>query len=211
MTRIPTATAARHLFDQLRALNGNKDGTVSLKSSRLVDVLEQRMLTALERDRSGTVTVDGWPTSTTGNGGSGTPTSSVEAAVINLVDHPAPRDRHRELVVRATQALEDAVVALNVMRSALYSISDLTKTSVDPKTERTCAHCTNKRGTGNDRPVYATSTVADRLEQAVALCSPCWHFVEQTAKPGTRGGYLPSDEQIRDHEQRGRWRIRVAS
>ncbi len=201
------ATAAKNLFDQLRALHQNQDGHTKIPA-RLVDHLEARLLAALERDRTGSLVVDGWPASTTGNGSSGLPTSSVEAAVVSLVDSRQPRDHHRELTRRAAEALEDAVVALNTLRSALASIDDLTKTSVDPKAPRTCAHCTGKRGS-NDRPVYATSTVADRLDHAIALCSACWHFVEQTAQPGTRAGYLPSDDQIRSHEEKGRWRIRV--
>lgn len=204
-----TVNAAKNLFDQLRALHQNKDANVKIPT-RLVDWLETRMLAALERDRTGALTVDGWPASTTGSGATGLPTSSVEAAVVSLVDHRQPRDYHHELTLRAARALEDAVIALNTCRSALNSIDDLTKTRVDPEEPQTCAHCTGKRGSNADRPVYATSTVADRLERSLALCSACWHFVEQTAPAASRAGYLPSDEQIRDHEDRGRWRIRVA-
>lgn len=202
------ATAAKNLFDQLRALDRTRDGKHDIPVP-LVTYLERRLLAALERDRTGTLALDGWPTSTTGNGSNGLPTSSVEAAVVARVDSPQPRDYHRALTRRAAGALEDAVVALNTLRSALASIDDLTKTT-GPET-KTCAHCTGKRGTGNDRGVYATGTVADRLDQPLALCSPCWHYTEQTATAGSQAGHLPSDEQIRDHETRGRWRIRVGT
>lgn len=204
--KTPSATAAKNLFDQLRALHSTKDGNTKLKTN-LIDHLELRLLAALERDRTGRLAHDGWPTSTTGNGSSGLPTSSVEAAVVALVDGARPRDHHHELVGRAAGALEDAVVALNTLRSALNSIDDLTKTSVDPKAPKTCAHCTDKR-LGTNHPIHATGTVGDRLERSIALCAHCYGYVTQTATPGTREGWLPSDAEILQHEERGRWRIR---
>lgn len=224
MTRLPSDHAARDLCDSLRALNQRPhDKALAEFDARLIDSIERRLLIALQRDRTGSVIPDGYPTSTGGgrSGGSRTivvpdengqpdrvPVTAIEAAVVALVDGDTPRDRHHDLTVRAVEAIDSAVVALNTCVAALASIDDLV--SEKGPAPKTCAHCTSKRGEGSDRPIYATGTVGDRLERSVSLCKHCYGFVEQTARPGTHTGYLPSDDQIRDHEQRGRWRMRVA-
>jgi len=201
--RTPNATAARNLVDNLRALHQNRDGQTKL-AVNLIDHLEHRLLAALARERSGHHVHDGWPTSTTGNGNTtGLPASSVEAAALAILETTA-RDTHRDLTHRAARALEAAVVAVNTLRAALSSIDDLTRTTGPPV--RTCAHCTGQRS-GNDRVVHATGTVGDRLERALALCADCYGYVTQTAGPGIRTGWLPSDSEITQHEERGRWRI----
>lgn len=198
----PNSNAARNLIDNLRALHQNQDGQTKLKVN-LIDHLEHRLLNALERERSGHFTHDGWPTSTTGNGSTGTPTSSVEAAAMAILETTA-RDQHRDLTHRAARALEDAVVSINTLRAALSSIDDLTR-DVGPPV-KTCSHCTGKRP-ANDRIIHATGTVGDRLHHAIALCVDCYGYVTQTARPGSRTGWLPTDAEILQHEERGRWRI----
>lgn len=219
MTGIPTELAARHLFDSLRAL-GRKPTSPGLarRDTKLIDSLERRLLEALARDRAGTATADGYPATTSGGFGGNRLTilveddrvtvTAVELAALALVEGSSPRDRHHELTRRAATALEDAVVALNTLTAALASIDDLT--SDRGPTPRTCQHCTGKRGKGNDRTVAHRGTVGDRLERTMDLCEACWSFVRRVANPNSRAGYLPTDQQIRDHEERGRWKIKIA-
>lgn len=201
---LPTDIAAQHLFDSVDALWEKP----SKGSERRIDSLRRRFRAALERDRTGSVIPDGYPTNTSGGPVSGVGSSSTERAAVALADGDVVRDRHHDLTVRAAGALEELVVQANILRLALDSIDDLTNDS--GPAPKTCAHCTGKRGHGNDRPVAHRGTVGDRLERAMDLCEACWSFVRWSAKPNTRAGYLPTDTQIRDHEERGRWRMRVA-
>lgn len=207
MARTPTPVAVQHLVDSLRAL-----GEAPAKGQpRRIDDLEARLLRAIERDLAGLPIPDGYPTGNVG-GGRGAPgaaaDTSVEAAVIGRDDERRVRDRHHELTIRAVGAVDDAVVGVQVAFAALASIDDLIKT--DGPRRKTCDHCTNKRGNGGNRPIYVRGTVGDRLERAIGLCQACYGFVTQTAAAGSRAGYLPSDEQLRQHEETGRWRIRVS-
>jgi hypothetical protein len=203
MTRLPTDTALGHLIDGLRSLEQRPKAG----QPRRIDDLEARLLAAVRRDRSGSVVPDGYPTTTGGAGAPNGSDSSTERAALTLVDRP-PRDRHHELTALAVTSIEDAILGLNRAVAALNSIDDLTKTTGPP--EHTCGHCTDKRGQGNNRPAAHRGTVGDRLERALDLCEACWGFVRQSANPNTRQGQLPTDTQIRDHEDRGRWRIHVA-
>jgi hypothetical protein len=223
VARIPTAVAVRHLTDSLRAL-----GEAPAKGRPLrIDDLEDRLLWAIERDRSGTAVRDGYaPARAIGGGGRGgpvvavddgngvielIPATGVEASVFARIDpddHQVVRDRHHELTARAARAVEDAVVAIQIARSALDSIDDLTKPA-GPPAPKTCAHCTGKRGAGGDRPIYVRGTVGDRLSRSRTLCAACYWFVWRASDAGSRADILPTDEQITDHELRGRWRIRV--
>lgn len=212
MSRLPTPVALQHLTDSLRAL-----GEPPAKGKpRRIDDLEQRLHRAVERDLAGLPTPDGYPATTSGGRAGGrtivvdddhVPVTSVEGAVIDRDDRRRTRDRHHELTVKAVTAVDAAVVHLQTAFAALASIDDLINTA--PPAEKTCDHCTDKRGQGGNRPVYVRGTVGDRLERALSLCEACYEFVRQVALPGTRGGYLPSDVQILEHEQRGRWRIRL--
>jgi hypothetical protein len=209
VARTPTVVAVQHLTDTLRAL-----GHAPAKGqTRRIDDLEARLLRAVERDLTGLPLPDGYPARTSGDapGGHGGPVdTSVEASVIfrvDGVDGRPIRDRHHELTARAAKAVEDAVVAVNIAFAALDSIDDLTKAS--PPAPKTCDHCTGKRGQGGNRPIHVRGTVGDRLARAMALCEACYWFVHRTAAAGSHEGYLPSDEQIRQHEDTGRWRVRV--
>lgn len=204
MTRLPTDLAVTHLVDSLRALALPR----AAGHPKRIDDLETRLKAAIQRDRTGTVVPDGYPTSTGSPGGNGgTTESSTERAACALLERP-PRDHHHELTMLAVEQLDTAVVALNRIFAALNSIDDHIGVTTPAPVQRTCSHCTGKRGK-NNRVVYATGTVGDRLERSIALCKACYGFVERTAKAGTRDGQLPTDQQIRDHEDRGSWRLRV--
>lgn len=217
MARLPSTVTIRHLVDSLRAL-----GEAPVRGqARRIDDLEARLVRAVERDRAGVVGPDGYPAATITGGGRGgpvvavdadehgpaehVPVTSVEAAVVARAERV--RDHHHELVVGAVRAVDEAVLAVQKAFARLASIDDLTRTG--PPAPRTCDHCSAKRGPAGDRPVYVRGTVGDRLARAMALCKACHSFVEQTAPAGSRAGYLASDQQIRDHEERGRWRIHV--
>lgn len=206
---IPSGLAIGHLFESLAALNRKPENKLlAAIDPKLIDSLRRRILIAAQRDRTGSVVPDGYPTSGGGSRGSGIATSATERAAVALADNDIVRDRHHELTVRATTALEDAVIALNTLASALLSIDDLTDTK--GPVPKTCAHCTGKRGAGNDRPIAHRGTVGDRLERAMDLCEGCWSAVRWSAAANSRDGKLPTDAQIRHHEETGRWRLRVA-
>lgn len=210
MTRLPTTAAVGHLVDSCRALT-RKPRDKRLPDLTLADSIERRLAAAVNRDRSGSVVPDGFPAGTLGGGGGQRGNAStVEAAVLALAQGVAGRDRHHELTVLAVQSLEATVENAQRCLSALASLDDLVSDTVAP-TVRTCSHCTGKRGPDSDRSVYATGTVGDRLERSIALCDACYGFVTQTAPAGSHTGYLPSEQQIADHEQRGRWRIRMTT
>lgn len=215
MTRLPTLVAVQHLLDGLRALGeAPKRGQPAR-----IDDLEARLIRAVGRDLAGVPIPDGYRTGIGGGRGGGptivvqedgqpdvaVPATSVEAAVAGRGDAHRVRDRHHELTAKAVSSVEQAVTQIQVARAALDSIDDLVQAG--PPAPKTCDHCTGRRGDGNDRPVYVRGTVGDRLERAIALCEPCYHFVARTAASGSRLGWLPDDEQIADHERRGRWRI----
>lgn len=176
------------------------------------DRLERRMVQLVElARRHGTASPDGWPASTLGGGPHSTD-SRTETAALALAD---PEHRLRDVVHEQTERawvhLQEASSHLQAAQNALDAVDQ----HLDPKdlnAAPTCESCTGKRGRkkGDDNPVAHTGTVGDRLPHAAALCSDCWRFVEQSAKAGTHAGYLPTEGQIRDHEQRGRWKVRVA-
>jgi len=205
VTRLPTDVTIGHLTDGLRQLNRPpRDKPQAAIDRTLLESIERRLARAVTRDRTGHIERDGYPTSTLGpDGGRTTPGSRTETAALSRPE----RDQHHELTALAVRRLTDAVTALGGLVSTLNAIDDLTNDR-GPDV-RFCAHCTGKRGPDRDLPVWRRGTVGNRLITNVDLCSPCFHFVEQTALAGSLAGYLPSDEQIRDHELRGRWRIRT--
>jgi len=167
--------------------------------------IEARIGSALDREKAGTNKRVGWPASTTGSdGGSGgkSAASSTELAVIGR----ARKDHHRELMLAAVEDISKIHKAVTDLKGRLDSIDDLTKTEVD---KRICECCGGKRTP--DSSVEHRGTVGDRLTHVIDLCKDCYQFVTQTANPGSRKGYLPSDKQISDHERRGRWQVRVSN
>lgn len=171
--------------------------------------IESRLGRAIKKERAGTTIRDGWPASVgnDGNGGSapkGDRLSSVERAALLR----APRDRHRELAQEAIKALGHINSSALYLVSILDSLDDLSE--AEPMS-KVCECCEGKRGVGGDRPIAHRGTVGDRLAFVIDLCEPCYSYVVQSAKPGTRKGKLPSDSQIADHERRGRWRIKVTT
>lgn len=168
--------------------------------------LEQRLQRAIRRDDTGSPEPDGYPISTAGGGGTSGAGSRVEATV--LAREQPTRDRHHELTRQAVDAWATLVDASQTLMVKLAKIDQLTEDAPAPKR---CGSCGGKRGKGNDRSDIYRGTVGDRLTESLDLCRACRGFVEQTAKAATRAGYLPSDEQIRQHEASGRWRIRTTA
>jgi len=206
VTRLPTDITIGHLTDGLRALGRPpRDRILAAIDRTLLESIERRLAQAVTRDRTGRIERDGYPTSTLGNGAhSSTPGSRTETAALSRPQ----RDTHHDLTALAVASLTEAVTALGKLSSALASIDQLTTIIPSP---RTCQACEGKRPLGGDQVVAHRGTVGDRLTQAIDLCSFCYHAVEQTAKPGSRAGHIPTEEQILWHDQRGRWRFRVVA
>ena len=203
MTRLPTDTSLQALIDSVRALH-QKPRDRRLPDPTLLAAIERRLQRAVTRDRTGTTDRDGYPSSTLGSGSSGTNGSTTETHALN----PAERDRHHELTMLAVQNLEQLVMSTNIIVSALNSIDDLI--SDQGPAPRTCHACTGLRPQGGNQPVAHRGTVGNRLERDTDLCAACYHFVERTAPPGSHAGWLPSAADIAYHDQRGRWRLRIA-
>ena len=202
-----TEVAIRNLCAQFRRLTTPaKGGKVPL------DELEALMVDAIERDRSGSVVPDGYPSSTLGGegGSSRRSASSTERAAVALADPTTrlPADPHREGTIRASYALLDATEALQRWRSEAEAIRCL-RLSERPA-PLTCEACSGYRGKGGDLPVEHRGTVGDRLGESVDLCAPCYRFVERSASAGTRLGALPTPVQIARHQTYGYWRKRAS-
>jgi len=201
--RLPTEISLQALIDSTRALH-QKPRDKRLPDSTLLAAIERRLLTAVRRDGTGTTDRDGYPTSTLGGNHGGNNGSSTETHALA----PPERDRHHELTLLAVTNLEQLVLSVNIVVSALNSIDDLTNDR--GPAPRTCAACTGHRPQGGDQAVAHRGTVGNRLERDTDLCQPCWDYVRQTAPAGSHGGHLPTPDAIRWHDQRGRWRLRIA-
>lgn len=220
MKRLPTETSIRHLCDSLRTLAKIPKGG---RNRTELDLLEARLIHAVDRDRTGSPVPDGYPRGTLGGTGGGptitapdeaglpdvVPATAVEVVGIALADGDVERDRHHELTVRAVEDVERAIIHLNSARAALASIDDLTRTATSPGREATCAHCTPHLPDANARPVHRRGTVGDRLLVATDLCEPCYFFVLRSADAGSRAGALPTPEQIAHHDRTGTWKLRL--
>jgi len=202
--RLPTETSLQALIDSTRALH-QKPRDRRLPDPTLLAAIERRILTAVRRDATGTTDRDGYPTSTLGGGYTRTNGSSTETQALSLPE----RDRHHELTLLAVTNLEQLVLSVQVVLSALNSIDDLT--SDRGPAPRTCAACTGHRPLGGDQAVAHRGTVGNRLERDTDLCQPCWDYVRQTAPAGSHTGRLPDPHAIAYHDQRGRWRLRITA
>ena len=205
MTRLPSDIAIGHLLDALRNLHTRPRDKTAPDRTLLANI-ERRLATAVRRDRTGTTTRDGYPTSTLGGGHA---THIAGSTTENAALAPTRRDRHHDLTVAACQHLDSAVTHLQALLSALNSLEDLTGgTSVAP---RTCQACTGYRPLGGDQAVAHRGTVGDRLTRDTDLCGFCWAFVRQAYPAGSRAGLTPTPTDIAHHDQTGRWRIRLVA
>lgn len=167
----------------------------------------RRLNAAIERDRrGGDLTPDGYPSSTLGGDGGGSELTSVEAAAEARIE--GVRDRYHDNTQEAVAHLLELVNHEGALEHRLDNLDQLAGTDPNLKQPATCACCTGIRR--DPRTVYATGTVGDRLDRAMSLCRDCYSAVEQSAKGGTRAGRLPTAEQIRWHDDHGRWRLRSA-
>jgi hypothetical protein len=193
LSRHPTVNQVKELCDTMRRLDWRS--------------LADRLNTAIERDkRGGDMQPDGYPASTM-NGGSGdSELTSVEAAVEARLQGRV--DRYRDNVDEACSHLLELVNHAGALRHRLDNLDDLVSDKDrNAKAPRTCGACTAFRRTPS--PVAHTGTVGDRLTMSVSLCEDCYEAVRQTAKPGSRAGVLPTAEQVRWHDDHGRWRLRA--
>jgi hypothetical protein len=198
----PTERQIGALCEQLRRLGRYRKGVIP------VDDIERRLKAAVTRERAGTTVPDSYPSATLGGEGSGGRRrgSPTEKAAAKRADGEVERDRHRELTTEAVERLTRAVEAIQALSHRLDALDDLQSTQGPLR--RHCEVCTGLRPLTGDRDVYRRSTVGDRLKVATDLCEPCYDFVRtQFPKPGQRDGRVPTFEEVRFHDQRGRWKL----
>lgn len=140
----------------------------------VLDTLEERVLAAAQRNRTGTSKErDGYPTGNIGAGGDDAPQSSTEgAAISNLTDHnPDPINDHVEAAIGY---LQDAVLALGALRSRLALIDHLSTTRRNSNPPSDCKAC--------NRTVMCTAQDPIRS----GYCNACdiawrrWKLTEET-------------------------------
>lgn len=170
--------------------------------------LRDRLKAELEVDRRVPQNeADGYPGSTLGGGRGGAELTSVEAAAEKRLAGRGHDRRHRYLEEAWQHALEARVHLFAVER--LVNLMDLERQEDGDArpAPKTCEHCTGKRGRqrGEDNLVHRTGSVGERLRRDLALCEPCYFFVERRSKAGALDAQLPTPEQIRRHEERGNW------
>lgn len=187
----PSAAQARDLIKQIRRLE-LPDGEHGWTA------LERILLTALQCDKTGTITIDGYPTSTMPGGGNGGGLTSVEAAVETLVFGRPERDQLRDHLVHALDFLDEAVRSVGAFANRLTAIDRL----VTPPASRT-KHCEGCLPAGIQHSWDHYGDVGQRLDKPLQLCSEVYQFV-------VRNGRLPSEEELRKHATTGRWRLKVS-
>lgn len=212
---LPTTTTAEHLLDSLAALHrppkGHPEGAPTV-----LETFARRLLTALEREtRAGSTAPDGFPPSTMGGGrgtgalGYGDPVGQVVAGQLDR--KRPPRDHVRDVTGLAARELSEAVAHVQHALAAMTSWADLVGETLP--TPRTCEHCTPHVPNADRRIVHRRSTVGDRLGRALDLCEPCYWYVYRlpNVAPGSRAAALPTPEQIRHHNETGKWRLPVTT
>jgi hypothetical protein len=147
---LPTERQIRDLFTTLRtyAAPSGKPPT-----SRLDD-LEQRLVTAMRRDATGTNTIDGYSASTTSDGRGGNELTSVEAGANRTVFGKPELDKIHDHAFHAVTFLVEAAGNLGALEGRLDAIDKLS--APDRKSETTgpgyCQACaTFCTGAGDDR------------------------------------------------------------
>jgi hypothetical protein len=193
VSRHPTVNQVKELCDNMRRLDWR--------------AVADRLNQAIERDkRGGDMQPDGYPSSTMNGGTGGSELTSVEAAVEARIR--GVTDRYHDNVDEACAHLLELVNHAGALRHRLDNLDQLLGADPNVKQPATCAVCTGIRREAP--PVYATGTVGDRLPRSMALCRDCYSAVEQSAKGGSRRGKLPTAEQVRWHQDHGRWKLRSA-
>lgn len=190
----PAREVVHDLFRRLRSnINRSKE-------------LESRLGRAVDRERRSGKQDNVWPKNV-GMDQSSSPSknriSPTESSAMRRMKPYYFRDPHHALVVEAIRGLMESVRGMERMIDRLESLDDLQKTKNNEIYCEACSSFVEK-----SRKTAHCGTVGDRLLYAIDLCSPCYNFVVQTAKPGSFKGFLPSERQIKYHEQHGRWKIR---
>lgn len=145
---MPTERQVRDLFTTLRAF---AVPTGKPPTSRLDD-LEHRLITALTRDRSGATAIDGYPTSTLGDGRGGDITGGGTTA--NRAFTKEQHDKIHEHTQQAIASLTEAAGHLAVIERRLDLIDTISTPTPAADTAGTgsCQACDEHcPGTGEDR------------------------------------------------------------
>lgn len=177
--------------------------------------LERRLWEAMEADRTGSVYADGYPRTASGGGGSGpgavpvdpddpsqgsvTLTPTEAAAEARLAESYA-RDKLRNHLEHAFSFLQEGAACAGALSSRLDLIDQLRRPGVvDVK------WCESCKRVGVQRDIERYSDCGGRLNRAMHLCVMCYDFVARKA------GRLPSLDELRHHEETGRWQVRQSA
>jgi hypothetical protein len=154
-----------------------------------LDHLEQRILHACHRNRTGTTHErDGYPTGRgPGDGGEDTPQSSTEAAALSNL-HGATRDPVNELVENIHAHLLEAVNHLGALRTLLTQLDKISDPRRTTNPAASCQAC--------DRTVECTS--ADPIRAGYCSeCSTAWYRWKKTETAAGRQPDRPRFERWR--------------
>lgn len=156
-----TPEQTRHLVTRLRRLADvtHKGRAFLLPEGAIMrlDLVERRLLSAVDRDRVGSPEADGYPRGSLGSGSrstndAGDPRSSVEDAAVALIENGQAKDEHHALTSAAFRHLQSAVNSVASLLMALDSIDELSQVSRHSNPGGSCEICTRHvEGTENDR------------------------------------------------------------
>lgn len=172
---------------------------------RAIDVrdMERRLKAAIARDKAGTTTADGFPSSTLPGGHGGSELTSVESAASRRLSRRDDDPAHRNLEY-AVGYWQQAASSLN----AAYNMLDLAEKAMAAPTTivKACESCVAAERQDPQPPTH-TSTVAGRLSTDRDLCDDCYWFIYRLP---VDEGRFPSVEEMARYVLTGKWRQRVS-
>jgi hypothetical protein len=182
--------------------------------------IESRLVAAIEADRTGTIIPDGYRRNVSNGGRSGpaavpvdphdssqgsvtlTPTeAAAEGRMLTSIE----RDKLRRHLEHAFSFLQEGAACAGALSSRLDLIDQLRDPDhVDRKFCESCLRANVTRWLRQGVDQFFTDA-AGRLPHPMNLCSMCYDFLAR------KHGRLPSVEELRVHEETGRWRVKATA
>jgi hypothetical protein len=165
------------------------------------EAAERSLLSALARERAGSVVPDGYRTGGSRSEARHTGVSDPTATVAIVRGEPGAwrSDPHRSHTLGAVDELRQLIDAYNRLCFHLYQVARL----ADPDSER-MPDCQACAAGGVHHQARHWGTVGGRLRQPTHVCKQVYEFVR-------RHGRLPTADEAKAHERTGRWRVVISS